>query len=324
MNRRKIQKTGIATYTLSLPKSWIIRNNIKKGVSVIIEEEADQCLRIIPYEKEETVTEAIIDLNEFNNELEIIRKFTSYYISGASKIIIRSDTTISTEYLKTITSQIKKVIGFEIIEETKTKIVLQDFFTSNYLSIRNSIRREFNLSKLMLEESLKTLTKEVDNLDNIKAWEDEVNKLYLLVRRQINFALHNSVTLKQLEISITDCQDYLLLIGVIEKMADSFVKIAILGASIDSVQEKIIKKINKIYEKTTQAYEMAFNSIFRDDFKLANEAILKCDELSQIRISPEFSGVIEKDKLHLYTILSSLREKSNMIREMAEIGLDRH
>ena len=181
MNRRKIQKTGIATYTLSLPKSWIIRNNIKKGVSVIIEEEADQCLRIIPYEKEETVTEAIIDLNEFNNELEIIRKFTSYYISGASKIIIRSDTTISTEYLKTITSQIKKVIGFEIIEETKTKIVLQDFFTSNYLSIRNSIRREFNLSKLMLEESLKTLTKEVDNLDNIKAWEDEVNKLYLLL-----------------------------------------------------------------------------------------------------------------------------------------------
>ena len=96
--------------------------------------------------------------------------------------------------------------AIEIVEESDMKIVLQDFFSSNYLSLKNAIRRGFNLSKLVIQETQLILTKELDNLDNVMLWEEEVNKIYLLVRRQINFALHNSILLNQLGITIKDCQ----------------------------------------------------------------------------------------------------------------------
>ena len=322
MERRKVQKTGVATYTVSLPKSWILKQNIKPSDELIIYEEEDQSLKISLEDKTEEVKEVSINIKDYKNEIEVIRKFTAHYLNGATKITILSDKAISSAYMKKIILQIKKVIGFEIIEETSNKIVLQDFFTANYLSINKAIRRAFNISKLILEESRKNVIRKGYNLENIGLWEDEINRLYLLVRRQINFAIHNSVILKQLNITLKECQDYLILIGAIEKISDIFVEIANSGTKLGKLSKYTINYLNTSYKNIATAYEMAFRSIFTKDFALSNEALQKIDE---IKIS---TGALKKEKLEedvkriLYLVIYNLHSTTNFVKEIAEIGLD--
>ena len=323
MNQRKIQRTGIATYTISLPKVWVRRNNVNVGDVVYIQEEEDQSLRVLLSQSKEQTKSASLNLSGFNNQTELIRKFTSLYLNGYSQIQFFSVEPISKDFRKTILSQIKKVIGFEIVEESEKKIALQDFFSSNYLSISNTIRRSFQLSKLMINESLNILNKETNTLENIEIWEEEVNKLYLLARRQINFALENSMIMSQLSINVKDCQDFIILSGAIEKMADSFVRIAKAGLGVSILSDKLLQQIKKTYELILEAYELAFESIFKNNFISSNQALAKCEEILNEGINLEQQELNEQDKVILYIIKSKLQTKTNFINEIAEIGLDR-
>ncbi|MBI2112548.1 phosphate uptake regulator PhoU [Candidatus Woesearchaeota archaeon] len=323
MNQRKIQRTGIATYTISLPKIWVKRNHVNVGDVVYIQEEDDQSLRVLLNQSKEQTKSASLNLSGFKNPTELIRKFTSLYLNGYSQVHFFSLEPISKDFRKTILTQIKKVIGFEIVEESEKKIVLQDFFSSNYLSISNTIRRSFQLSKLMINESLKILDKETNTLENIEIWEEEVNKLYLLARRQINFALENSMIMSQLSINVKDCQDYIILSGAIEKMADSFVRIAKAGLGVSTLSDKLLQQIRKTYELILEAYELAFESIFKNNFILSNQALAKCEEILNEGINLEQQELNEEDKVSLYIIKSKLQTKTNFINEIAEIGLDR-
>ena len=47
MESRKIQKVGAATLTVSLPKEWAGRRNLKKGDQVFLVEEGD-VLKVLP------------------------------------------------------------------------------------------------------------------------------------------------------------------------------------------------------------------------------------------------------------------------------------
>ena len=323
MNRRKIQKTGVATYTVSLPKAWVTRNNVKAGVEVSISEEEGQTLKISLGQKKEEIKEIKIDISEFNNETELIRKFISYYVNGFSKITMKHDTPISNEYMKRIIEEIKRLIGFEIIEETDKQIVMQDFFTSNYLSLTKAVRREFNLSKLIIQENKRILNKEVNTLDNVLLWEAEINRLYLLSRRQINFALQNSQILNQLEITIKKCQELLMLIGNIEKMADSFVEISVRSIRFQRRQKRVLEQINRVYDEFLGAYDQAFESVFKNDFALSNNAIAKYSEIKKMSISLEKLRINEKDAKSYYILFSKLKSTSNYIEDIAEIGLDK-
>ncbi len=173
-----------------------------------------------------------------------------------------------------------------------------------------------------MDESRKNVTRRGYNLENINLWEDEINRLYLLVRRQINFAIHNSVILKQLNITLKECQDYIILIGSIEKISDIFVEVAKNGVKINKLSTYTKNYLNASYKNILRAYEMAFRSIFTKDFALPNEALKKVDE---IKIS---TGALKKEKLEedvkrrLYLVIYNLHSTTNFIKEIAEIGLD--
>ncbi len=269
------------------------------------------------------IREAEISIKDFKNETEVARKFTAYYLNGYSKITITSQLPISHDYMKKIVLQVKKVIGFEIVEETDKKIVFQDFFTSNYLSLSKVIRREYNLSRLIIQESKKILHKESKTHDNIHVWEEEIDKLYLLARRQINFALHNSIILNKLELSTKDCQDFLILIGSIEKLSDFFIEITKRCEKIDKMPQKISEQVNRIYDELLDAYDMAFSCAVKTDFALSNKAIEKCKELLKHSITLEKEKPKNSIQKELYMVYSKLQSATSFIEEIAEIGLDK-
>ena len=175
----------------------------------------------------------------------------------------------------------------------------------------------------MIEESLKLLQKEVEIMDSINLWEEEVNRIYLLARRQINFALHNSPVMNKLNINVDDCQDFIIVIGAIEKMADSFVRIAKNCLNVQKIGKDVLALAEQQFHQILDVYDQALECYFKRDFILSNRVISTCEELGRDIINLEKYKLPEQDKTTLYLILSTLKSKTNLINEIAEIGLDR-
>ncbi len=321
METRKIQKTGVATYTISLPKTWVIRKGLKSGDKLSIFEDKDQSLRLLLDNKDPEKIEVLLNISERNTEEEILRKFTGHYLNGATKITLNFNKPLNGNTLIKLTLDLKKFKGFEIIEQTDNKLVMQDFFTSENLSLLKTIKREYSISKLIIEETRKLLNKETKSMETIELWEDEVDKLYLLIRRQINFAIHNSNILRQFDITLKECQDFLLLVESIEKITDAFYAIAENAITLENISSKSIKKINKDYDEIIESYEMAFNSIFKKDFNLSNQAYEKIHKILSYSIPVESEKISEANKRNLYVILATLHTVINHLEEISEIGL---
>lgn len=318
METRKVQKTGLSTYIISLPKAWVLKKGIKSGDKLNIYEEKDQSLRISLEYKDPLKKEIKMKISPENKIEEIIRKLTAHYLDGVTKIEIDIN---EKNLSKEIILSLKRFMGFEIVEQSNTKIIIQDFFTSENLSLIKTIKREFNISKMLIEETKLLINREIDNINNIILWEDELDKLYLLLRRQINFAIHNSNILINFEVSLKDCQDYLLLIDSIEKITDSFYNIAQNIIKIDNISEKNRKKFNLILDKIIFSYDIAFYTIFKKNFKESNENYEKIKDILKDNITISEEKLDKKSMESFYMVLSNINTIINYLEEIAEIGL---
>src|SRR5208283_2551196 len=90
--QRKLQVTGGSTFILSLPKDWAIRNELKRGSSMVVREEDDGSLSIAPSKlvKEEKQDEAFIKASSNENVDAVMRTAISAYLDGFNILHIRA------------------------------------------------------------------------------------------------------------------------------------------------------------------------------------------------------------------------------------------
>jgi phosphate uptake regulator len=322
--RRKIQKTGSATFSISMPKSWIVKNSIKSGEEVTLIEDHDGTIRISQSTINAKVIEAVVYISTNSSVEEIIRKFISYYLNMAEKITLKGIKNMPSYDLNLILQQIKKLIGIEVIDEDPDMVIFQDYFSPKNFAVENSIKRAYNISKLILLETINWLVKKENNLESLNLWEDEVDKIYFLIRRQLNFAFHFSARLTQLNISITDSQKFLLLIGLIEKIADNFCDLIYGKIENYNFNKKIYGRFQQYTDEIIELYEMSFTSIIKNDFGLANNAIIKIEKLQE-RITNDIidqKSTNQVDNLQIYKVFYNFKSSLSLIENIAEIGLD--
>jgi phosphate uptake regulator len=90
--RRKLQLTGGSTYIISLPKKWIVQNQLQKNSTLLIRTEDDGSLSVIPSDsaKQEKPQEAYIMVTPKDPPDQIIRKTVSAYLVGYNIIRIKA------------------------------------------------------------------------------------------------------------------------------------------------------------------------------------------------------------------------------------------
>ena len=87
---RRLQLTGGATYTLSLPKPWVSANNLGSRDSIRIDWRSSGELMLSPLEdSEEQKTEITIDLDGLPPGA-LYDHLMGAYISGVQEIVIKS------------------------------------------------------------------------------------------------------------------------------------------------------------------------------------------------------------------------------------------
>ncbi|MFB6187689.1 MAG: AbrB/MazE/SpoVT family DNA-binding domain-containing protein, partial [Halobacteriaceae archaeon] len=147
MEQRKVQVTGGSTYTVSLPKSWANQNDIEAGSEIAFFPDKDSLLLSTPTQDEKT--EGSLDISDLEGE-SLKRAVMTMYVSGFDILNLEADR-ISAYQRRVIREAAQSLVGLEVIEETSTRVVIQDLLDSSELSIHNAVRRMRLIALSMLE-----------------------------------------------------------------------------------------------------------------------------------------------------------------------------
>jgi phosphate uptake regulator len=330
MEFRKLQVTGGNSYIVSLPKEWIKDMGLKPKDPIAVIIQPDSSILIVPKKeyKESQKTEGYIDALKEKDKDTILRKFISYYLAGYD--VIKIDTGKSEPSLRAAIRDIvrRKLIGIEIVEESSTGLLAQCISTYSDLPLKKATERMSIIASGMFEDAidaLKTGNKDLGN--EILERDDEVDRFYYLIVRQLNMAIRNRYIIQEIGLSSPrDLLGYRLAAKSIERVGDHATLIALQAEEVSDIGKEVLSKIQDISRISRAVFETSVNSLLRLDTKMAEEAISRTKEV--VRMEQRVSGEILAPKMYgneasfLKLILESVKRVAEYGADISEITID--
>jgi phosphate uptake regulator len=313
-----------------LPKRWISENQLKKGSFIKLREEEGGLLTIVPSESivQKRTDGATIRVSA-NEDTEVItRKIVSAYLAGYNSIQIRIDkqqlTTRQRHEMKNFVRRM--LVGTEIVTDTSSQLILQVLLSYPELTVQSALRRMsiittsmHNDAVLGLKTSDNLLAKEVISNDN------EVDRFDLYVTRLLKTAMQNPRIAKEIGLaSVKDCLGYRLVTKSVERTADHAVNIAENVLALKhTLNQETLEKIDRMSTGAIKMFDTSMESLFRQDYNLAENIIESIKEISLLEKEAVASSQMEiEDAANLRLIIESIRRTAEYSCDIAEIVLN--
>jgi phosphate uptake regulator len=282
MEIRKIQKTGVSTMTVSLPKRWVEEQGLKQGdpLEVNVLRDGSLSLNSVIGERDEQARKIVnVDKNEVGQHL--MRKLIAAYLAGYDIIEVRSTTRLDYELKREVKEFSRLVIGPEVIEETSNSIVLLDLSDPAELPQRKCVRRMHLLVNSMHKDAIMAFEENDDSLAKDVIDRDlDVDRLYLMVVKQYNLILKDRRISEKIGVDVFEGMNLMLAARLIERIGDHAEKIA--HTSLiphDEGDDNILKRLRGLSERAVKILDNAVESLFKRDI---DEANLVIDEGSKL------------------------------------------
>jgi phosphate uptake regulator len=330
--QRKLQITGGSTYIVSLPKDWVTKNQLKKGSSMVLREEDDGSLSVLPYkiEKKETRDEAFIRVSSNENPDAVIRKAISAYLMGYNMLHIKGQgqQTLPSKlrnYLKSFARN--SLVGTEIVIDTPADLTLQVLLNYPELTVQSAVSRMSIIASSMHKEAINCL-KDLDYTaaKSVIETDREVNRFGLYIVRLLKLAVSNPREVKEIGLdSPRDCLGYRLIAKSVERTADHATKIAEnLLLMKDPLSEELIERITQMSSLAISMFERAMEALFKRDFNLAESIIEKISQVHKLEKEAVFAskniGIEEIANLRL--LIESVRRTAEYASDISEVVLN--
>ena len=330
---RKLQITGGSTYVLSLPKRWVTQNGLEKGSSLLVRQEEDGSLAVLPPDlgKLEKTEEAIIRISPGESSEALIRRTVSVYLLGYNIIHIRAEDR-EKEILSTQRNAVKTfarnmLVGTEIVTDTSEDLTLQVLLSYPELSVPSALRRMSIISASMHKDAITALR----NIDyqlaaDVRATDYEVNRFHLYIIRQLKMALQNPRIITEIGLKApNDCLGYRLITKMVERTADHATNIAKYVQNLKKqLDEEFLQAVQEMNKVAISSFETAIESLFRRDFKLADSVIAKANRITALEkkalLSSKETNIEEAANLRL--VIESVRRIAEYSMDIAEVVLN--
>ena len=307
---RKVQLTGGATLTVSLPKEWARQVNLKPGDEVLVIPQIDNTLLIIPRKLLKPILlETTFKLDEPIENIEHLERIlVSYYLAGYD--ILKLAFTERTLHLKKHVKELirQKFTGVEIIEESRYVITLQNLVNVLEINVIDLILTIIKTILGMLED-LKTVIEKFDInlLQDLTERDREVDRFYWLVMRHLKKI---SLT-KKLTRGIKDPRDileYSFITKCLERIADNITEISVeLLQHLKQKYEEIPSSIRELLIKLLNKNILLLDNIIG---VLRNRSTNPQDSIKQLNIVID---VVKKDLVN---------ETSNTLNQVYNLDLE--
>ncbi|MEA3254798.1 MAG: PhoU domain-containing protein [Candidatus Altiarchaeota archaeon] len=298
MEYRKIQVTGEGTYIVSLPKKWVKRNQLSKKDIISVIERGDELLLRLKEEKEQE-TEIKIETDDIEFlSMSLITK----YIQGYDTIVITSKDYINPELKRKLINISTYLIGLEPFGETKNKLTFKMLMKERG-QLMESVDRMHQMSILSLRELMDDLEMETYNediLDGIIQRDDEIDKFYFLILRQLS-------SMSGFEASV-----WVQIAKSIERISDHIEKIATLTKEC----KKIGKKDIMVYKELIGMYNDVMLALKNKNPSRANDVMKK---IQKFRLTEKkIIDKLNEDKDHCILIYESFRRIGEYLSDISE------
>ncbi|MEZ5335170.1 MAG: phosphate uptake regulator PhoU [Methanolobus sp.] len=281
-DKRKIQLTGGSTYIVSLPIDWVREGELQAGDTVLLTVKPDRSLLITPDDgKQKKNGHSRVEMVASGDSEENFRNLVANYLVGYDIIKITSPggfTAAERKYLKE--SARKRLIGIEIVEETRTEIILQNLLNFKDISLEKSLQSMFRIIHSMMEDSLLALKDaDLELAEDITHRDNDVDKFYLLSVRQIKAALDDSILAQKIGIRTSkDCLGYRLIVKLMERIGDHVNGIAGNITQMDGYKGNR-EEIIEMGLLSKRLFQDSFKSVIDIDTELANQ-VMKTSKVS--------------------------------------------
>ncbi|SMO42550.1 phosphate signaling complex PhoU family protein [Halorubrum cibi] len=274
METRKVQVTGGSTYTVSIPKSWATENDVGAGTEVEFYPDGDS-LFLTPRSEEER-TRGSLEITDLTGQ-DLTRAVTTMYVSGFDVIELTGGE-ITTEQRSTVREAVQSLVGLEVLEETRDRVVVRDLLDSSELSIHNAVTRMRLISLSMLQDAITALSElDHDLARDVIGRDDDLDRLWLVVSRIFRATLRTPKAAEELGLPREECFDYHSSARQLERIGDHATKIAHLTLNIEEpLPEDVIDAIDDLHGDAVEVVDTAMDALFAEDndeaTRLANEA----------------------------------------------------
>ena len=252
---RSLVKAGQTSHTVSLPKEWLEKNNLKRGDLIYLHEQSDKELLITPHLMKDSPQETKeITISTDKKEIDTLqREITSAYINNYHIINIAGENL--SEHLKDVRNIIQEFVALEVVEQTSKRIVVKDLLNLDDVAIDKTIKRMDMIVRSMIQDA-STEKPEID--ESIRFRDDDVNRIYFLLFRLLKSALKNQKVAEKFGLTNEKLLSTWYLAVNIENVADCCKNISGLlkkakkeeSASASST----LKELEKNYAEVMKAY----------------------------------------------------------------------
>ena len=268
---RRLQRIGNTTL-VSIPKEWIIANNLEKGSEVQLEANRDILLVTSADDNMRQARDLTI-YYPLPKEENVVADITGAYLLGYDLIQIKSKKSIPINDREKIRNSTRKLVGMEIVEEDATTVTMQFIMDSTTLNPQKILKRMSTIVLGMFDDILNTIIlEEQTNLLTLPSRDNEVNRQYFLLVRLIRNTIIDKRLASAFNLENIDIIDYRVAANILEITGDTIVELSQVLLKTH-VSPNDLKKIHKISNNFSQMERKAIDAFVNNDRRLAIEAI---------------------------------------------------
>ena len=217
---RKLQATGGSTFTLSLPKPWVLHNQLEPRSSLKVDRRPSGALRNTPLEQNQRVERHVRITLEDIPENSLHDHLMGAYISGADVIVIYHSTDQSSP-AKIVRRFLRSTRGFEIVEQNQTSTELRCLLNPGDMPLHASLKRMYLLVSSLVRDLQEVISVgDIDIISDHEERESEVDGLLYLVERQIRIVFESYQAASRLNVSRGQALEFANLARCLERMMD--------------------------------------------------------------------------------------------------------
>ena len=258
--------------------------NLRKGDSVLIREDADGTLRLIPTAKGRESARATLRAEQVGSEEMLTRLIVGAYALGYDTIDVVGKEPLDHAVVDQIVETVRRLRGMEVVESDPRRIVAQSFMDPTKFPVDSLVKRLQILVSRGLERIVESLDlRQTGSLKEVARLQEEVDELYWLILRQLLVALDRRELASEIGIESplhasgdrVSAKTLDEIGGIVQDMAEELARLRGLGTTIDP---RVTASIRRLAEKAGEAFNTTVESLLAPDIRLIEKSLSFVEE----------------------------------------------
>jgi phosphate uptake regulator len=336
---RKVQKLGLSSLGISLPKGWAKGLALEAGSTVVVHPEEDGSLRITTdsFKPRIAPRECVVDADNCTQEGYLERLILAGYMVGCSTIRVKARGELEQGRLDEVQRALSKLTGVTPVDQGTKYLTLENFAEPSKFPVEGLIRRLQFLVSRMQDLTFQMASKGGDVRDQIRSSRQEVERLYNFVVRQLLLAAQEPTVARQIGLEdsrhIVGARAFAMLM---QGIADNFMEIAdswiVLAQDPMARSGPVGKELATLWSEMNDLAETTMGAFFGRDLARANEAMERVDQvLAAIQGAATKVSFPREDQgpaycttcLSLQSVLRPLRNVARLYGSIAQVAMNR-